>query len=110
MLRFRRYYLYGGPFTDRLLFFFFLMIRRPPRSTLSPSTTLFRSRRSKGLPAATPPQHQPPAGRVADLLQAADRIRDGDGQRAGEPGQVARGRWDADHDGVRAGEIGRAHV
>src|SRR5260221_9549825 len=27
-----------------LLFFFFLMIRRPPRSTLFPYTTLFRSR------------------------------------------------------------------
>src|SRR5258707_9675419 len=26
------------------LFFFFLMMRRPPRSTLFPSTTLFRSR------------------------------------------------------------------
>src|SRR2546427_245117 len=32
-------------FTSSLLFFFFffLMIRRPPRSTLFPSTTLFRS-------------------------------------------------------------------
>src|SRR2546422_8217752 len=29
----------------RVLFFFFLMIRRPPRSTLFPYTTLFRSRR-----------------------------------------------------------------
>src|SRR5260221_413708 len=28
----------------RLLYFFFLMIRRPPRSTLFPYTTLFRSR------------------------------------------------------------------
>src|SRR6266496_6062887 len=28
-----------------LLFFFFLMIRRPPRSTLFPYTTLFRSAR-----------------------------------------------------------------
>src|ERR1039457_4632276 len=28
-----------------LLFFFFLMIRRPPKSTLFPYTTLFRSRR-----------------------------------------------------------------
>src|SRR6266550_8328519 len=28
-----------------LFFFFFLMIRRPPRSTLFPYTTLFRSRR-----------------------------------------------------------------
>src|SRR6476659_10453886 len=27
----------------RVLFFFFLMIRRPPRSTLFPYTTLFRS-------------------------------------------------------------------
>src|SRR5438552_15181678 len=31
-----------------LLFFFFLMIRRPPRSTLFPYTTLFRSRPSCG--------------------------------------------------------------
>src|SRR2546430_6084928 len=29
------------------LFFFFLMIRRPPRSTLFPYTTLFRSERSR---------------------------------------------------------------
>src|SRR5260370_1130996 len=28
--------------------FFFLMIRRPPRSTLFPYTTLFRSRRKRG--------------------------------------------------------------
>src|SRR6266571_8091737 len=28
------------------VFFFFLMIRRPPRSTLFPYTTLFRSRRA----------------------------------------------------------------
>src|SRR5256886_13721229 len=31
--------------SDLLIFFFFLMIRRPPRSTLFPYTTLFRSRR-----------------------------------------------------------------
>src|SRR3982751_4526418 len=30
-------------FSVRSLFFFFLMIRRPPRSTLFPYTTLFRS-------------------------------------------------------------------
>src|SRR5216684_7299191 len=35
------------------LFFFFLMIRRPPRSTLFPYTTLFRSRR------VTPPPRHP---------------------------------------------------
>src|SRR5438270_6354574 len=31
----------------RVLVFFFLMIRRPPRSTLFPYTTLFRSRRAR---------------------------------------------------------------
>src|SRR5215813_15186427 len=34
------------------LLFFFLMIRRPPRSTLFPYTTLFRSRRPCTEPAA----------------------------------------------------------
>src|SRR2546423_11011836 len=33
---------------DLYLFFFFLMIRRPPRSTLFPYTTLFRSEPSTG--------------------------------------------------------------
>src|SRR2546422_10404073 len=32
---------------SRFFFFFFLMIRRPPRSTLFPYTTLFRSGRSR---------------------------------------------------------------
>src|SRR2546430_17507919 len=36
-------------------YFFFLMIRRPPRSTLFPYTTLFRSR---------PPHHLPWVGRA----------------------------------------------
>src|SRR5438309_7014955 len=40
------------------LFFFFLMLRRPPRSTLFPYTTLFRSKSAKsysvaGLPGET---------------------------------------------------------
>src|SRR6476661_9246395 len=38
-----------------LFFFFFLMIRRPPRSTLFPYTTLFRS-------AAEQPSTEPVAG------------------------------------------------
>src|SRR3712207_7869025 len=33
-------------YTTRAMRFFFLMIRRPPRSTLFPYTTLFRSARS----------------------------------------------------------------
>src|SRR5256885_8655977 len=35
------------------IFFFFLMIRRPPRSTLFPYTTLFRSRSRSGPPRAS---------------------------------------------------------
>src|SRR6266851_7250527 len=37
--------------------FFFLMIRPPPRSTLSPYTTLFRSRQGRQQGRA-PPQHR----------------------------------------------------
>src|SRR3712207_7691222 len=37
--------------TVRCIFFFFLMIRRPPRSTLFPYTTLFRSFVHNGLGA-----------------------------------------------------------
>src|SRR2546422_11561657 len=33
-----------------VLLFFFLMIRRPPRSTLFPYTTLFRSSAASGVP------------------------------------------------------------
>src|SRR5271168_5559305 len=42
-------------------FFFFLMIRRPPRSTLFPYTTLFRSRlpRYRARPRATPRRNWP---------------------------------------------------
>src|SRR6266496_5534104 len=47
-------------FCRSLFFFFFLMIRRPPRSTLFPYTTLFRSRR---------PRHQHHAVGVQDRPQ-----------------------------------------
>src|SRR5216684_6212777 len=50
-----------------IVFFFFLMIRRPPRSTLFPYTTLFRSPRWRARPAssraaiiATPAPRSPP--------------------------------------------------
>src|SRR6266571_2853541 len=45
-----------------VLFFFFLMIRRPPRSTLFPYTTLFRSSgraRLDAAPAAAHSRHHP---------------------------------------------------
>src|SRR2546425_11093322 len=41
-----------------LFFFFFLMIRRPPRSTLFPYTTLFRSRNIRALVARVLGQDQ----------------------------------------------------
>src|SRR2546429_3557375 len=58
------------------LFFFFLMIRRPPRSTLFPYTTLFRSVR---IPSTKPgcaraPARYPCMGRARP--RAARRIRD----------------------------------
>src|SRR5260370_40849103 len=42
-LFFRFFFFFYSPFYLFFLFFFFLMIRRPPRSTLFPYTTLFRS-------------------------------------------------------------------
>src|SRR2546426_6957497 len=38
-------------YTFLIFFFFFLMIRRPPRSTLFPYTTLFRSIQRRDVPA-----------------------------------------------------------
>src|SRR3989475_7934249 len=44
-------------FMSFCFFFFFLMIRRPPRSTLFPYTTLFRSRREGGRGPAVQVRH-----------------------------------------------------
>src|SRR5215467_11467832 len=62
-----------------LFFFFFLMIRRPPRSTLFPYTTLFRSEHPRAerptLPLLPPAEARAYAhevrGRVLDLVEAA---------------------------------------
>src|SRR3989441_13162318 len=64
-----------------LMIFFFLMIRRPPRSTLFPYTTLFRS---DGEPAALLPGAGRLDGRVErqevglerDLVDDRDDLRD----------------------------------
>src|SRR2546430_11611210 len=45
------------------VFFFFLMIRRPPRSTLFPYTTLFRSQDDRAV-------HGPPGARRRDQLRS----------------------------------------
>src|SRR3712207_7461376 len=57
------------------VFFFFLMIRRPPRSTLFPYTTLFRSRR-RGLVAAPPRRlRRGPRGLALPPLVLGRRLR-----------------------------------
>src|SRR6266487_3534283 len=53
-----------------LFFFFFLMIRRPPRSTLFPYTTLFRS-----------------ANPVVTGLEEDDHAKDRDGGEGAEEGE-----------------------
>src|SRR3989441_6312018 len=77
-----------------LFFFFFLMIRRPPRSTLFPYTTLFRSqapRRARPLPPRGARLHEParrgPGGSPARQAQAAFRV---DGAPAAARGAVPR--------------------
>src|SRR5690349_22509246 len=47
------------------LFLFFLMIRRPPRSTLFPYTTLFRSRQRSEIGPAAPRPFPPACGKRA---------------------------------------------
>src|SRR6266508_5400978 len=63
-----------------LSFFFFLMIRRPPRSTLFPYTTLFRSRRPRpgGQQPARPrrrDQGHPRRGRARPVPRRGRRDR-----------------------------------
>src|SRR5438128_9055352 len=53
-------------------FFFFLMIRRPPRSTLFPYTTLFRSP-AAGLAGLPPAHDRKPRHRAGDAGLAGDR-------------------------------------
>src|SRR5256885_11680453 len=54
-----------------MLFFFFLMIRRPPRSTLFPYTTLFRS--EIGIAVAARVLHLRPL-RAAHVLHEEKRV------------------------------------
>src|SRR6267142_3529151 len=58
----RRIWFVYRTFSSFFFFFFFLMIRRPPRSTLFPYTTLFRSRGSRPRGCRRRP---PAAGRQA---------------------------------------------
>src|SRR2546426_6234499 len=64
MLRYPRYF---------FLLFFFLMIRRPPRSTLFPYTTLFRSAFKARVLAYDPYVTDPPPG--VELCALDDLLR-----------------------------------
>src|SRR5215469_17274264 len=55
-------------------FFFFLMIRRPPRSTLFPYTTLFRSRRQQPRRLRLTVLRLPPAAPGARERLRSDRM------------------------------------
>src|SRR6267378_3322483 len=83
---------------DAVFLFFFLMIRRPPRSTLFPYTTLFRSiiDRRDGR-ALLPDRHVDADHSLAPLVD--DRVH-GDGRLAGRAvadDQLALAAADGDH-------------
>src|SRR3712207_9308151 len=59
--------------------FFFLMIRRPPRSTLFPYTTLFRSR--SAVEVHTWVAHCDPVDDIAGIDEGQSRILAGHGRR-----------------------------
>src|SRR3712207_8555440 len=70
-----------------IIVFFFLMIRRPPRSTLFPYTTLFRSRVDE-------PRAVPDAARAGRRQPGARRRRGRVRDRDRRPGAGAGGRGD----------------
>src|SRR6266487_3002957 len=75
-------------------FFFFLMIRRPPRSTLFPYTTLFRS----GVQAVHPPRRA-----AAPRRAVLRRARSADRPAGARPRALPTG-----HGGILADDVSRA--
>src|SRR2546429_3289967 len=59
-----------------VFFFFFLMIRRPPRSTLFPYTTLFRSRRGRSRKHDARALRKAQIGRTVEPQGSGDRGQD----------------------------------
>src|SRR3712207_7542466 len=72
----------------RHVFFFFLMIRRPPRSTLFPYTTLFRSGGARPVVRQHVPAEAAEADRRLARVLAADEV--GRGRRLVAEGDVRR--------------------
>src|SRR6266542_3453760 len=82
-------YIFGGrnvfvninKFFYDMIIFFFLMLRRPPRSTLFPYTTLFRSVRGKSAPERCQYAHYGPSnqrllqrGAVGSAISSSERF------------------------------------
>src|SRR3954463_1979311 len=83
------------------VFFFFLMIRRPPRSTLFPYTTLFRSgrgpqrrREARRRRAPRPPRADRRRPRRRPLLHLGDGVRRDRAPTRAAPGRGAGQRRD----------------
>src|SRR2546422_9631957 len=98
-------------------FFFFLMIRRPPRSTLFPYTTLFRSHGSSRQTrhrgdiegAGGPGAHE--TGRVDGALEAPAAREPADHRLRHRPAaRVVRGGVEPDGIANLEGVLGRLHV
>src|SRR3712207_7951349 len=75
------------------IFFFFLMIRRPPRSTLFPYTTLFRSLQNRRLGVRFPPLVFRSAGSLASAERRPERNQ--------RPGTALAARHSADRKSTR---------
>src|SRR3712207_1536355 len=92
--------------------FFFLMIRRPPRSTLFPYTTLFRSlqRRDGGLRGGHVAEvvhlGDPPELVEVDLLHRPPDADAGHGDEGVDPAEAGLGRVDQRPDGGLVGDVG----
>src|SRR3712207_8912388 len=54
--------------------FFFLMIRRPPRSTLFPYTTLFRSKAAEPVSKSEQDKTDPRVGSCLDMLRRVPTV------------------------------------
>src|SRR2546429_5765458 len=78
-------------------FFFFLMIRRPPRSTLFPYTTLFRSLRGGGVARRVPRRRRRARPESAPGCPRRARTRPGEAALAPPAARVllARNFWSA---------------
>src|SRR5207249_9958606 len=88
-----------SPLAPRLPSSFFLVLRRPPRSTLFPYTTLFRSRRS-ATGCSTSPRRSRRAARRSSVRWSSDDLlaalseRLGDVERSEEHTSELQSRFD----------------